>query len=104
MLLELMSRQPEAFSSLTSALAQWVLAQHHDYGPVFLISPETRSPALFYACEKCKTKDDSGNKDGRLHVFAVPTNLIKPFNSDAISIATNFAKLFEASKLYFWAR
>lgn len=29
MLNELMSRQPEAFSGLTSAFAQWVLAQHY---------------------------------------------------------------------------
>ena len=29
MLNELMTRQPEAFSGLTSAFSQWVLAQHH---------------------------------------------------------------------------
>ena len=31
--------------------------------------------------------------DGRIHVFVVPTTLIKPYNSDTVSIIANFAKL-----------
>ena len=31
--------------------------------------------------------------DGRLHIFAAPRQLVKPFNSDSVSIITNFPKL-----------
>ena len=89
MLNELMSRQPEAFSGLTSAFSQWVLAQHYELKTRLL--DITRNPlvALFHACEKC----DDNNKDGRLYIFAVPKEMSKPFNSDTISIIANFAKL-----------
>ena len=93
MLFDLMSRQPEAFSGLTSAIGQWVLAQHHELRTRLL--DITRNPlvALFNVCKKYDTQDGSDRKDGRLHVFAVPRDLIKPFNSDRISIIANFFKL-----------
>lgn len=52
MLNELMSRQPEAFSGLTSAFSQWVLAQHYRLKTRLL--DVTRNPlvALFFACEE----------------------------------------------------
>ncbi len=109
MLNELMSRQPDKFSGLTLAFSQWVLAQHH--GLKTRLLDITRNPlvALFYACKKC----DANCEDGRLHVFAVPRDMIKPFNSDTVltehpefkrdmikpfnsdtvSIIANFAKL-----------
>ena len=87
MLNDLMTRQPESFSQLGSTLAQWVLAQHHGLRTRLL--DITRNPlvALYYAC------NDHGGEDGRVHVFAVPRSLIKPFNSDTVSVIANFAKL-----------
>lgn len=109
MLIDLLSRQPEKFKELTSAFEQWVLAQH--YGLKTRLLDVTRNPlvALFYACEKCDAQDNSGDMDGRLHVFAVPRgmirpfnamphNMIKSFNSDTVSIIANFAKLRHAEQ------
>ena len=87
MLDDLMTREPEAFRPLDSALGQWVFAQHH--GLKTRLLDVTRNPlvALFNACEQ------HDSEDGKLHVFAVPRSLIRSFNSDAIRVVANFAKL-----------
>ena len=92
MLNDLMTRQPEAFNGLDSALAQWVLAQHHGLRTRLL--DITRNPlvALYNAC------NGNGDEDGRLHVFGAPRSLIKPFNSDTVSVLASFAKLPRAEQ------
>ena len=72
MLLDLRSRRPEDFVGMNSALAHWVLAQHH--GLETRLLDVTRNPlvGLFNACRSAEVPDSHTDEDGRLHIFAVP--------------------------------
>ena len=92
MLRDMVSRRPEDFSETTSALAQWVLAEHHFLNTRFLDISKNPLASLFFACRERKEKKER-KEDGCIRIFDVPSRLIKQFNSDTISVIANFAKL-----------
>ena len=87
LLVDLASKRPEDFNELRSALAQWVLAQHHRLPTRFLDITRDALVALFNACR------ENGTETGKLYLFVVPEELIKSFTSDTLSVISNFARL-----------
>ena len=122
MLLDLMSRRPEDFLDRTTALEQWGLARHHWLPTRLLDVTKNPLVALYGACldvdhkidicgackeklchpcqnqtlcDSCRQKVCAEElcKEGVVHVFAVPREMIKTFASDTVRVIANFAKL-----------
>lgn len=87
MLRELVTRKPDEFSRCSSALDFLMFAQHHGLRTRLLDISTNPLVGLFFAC------DGSNSDDGSLYVFSTDRSLVKPYDSDSVSIVANFARL-----------
>ena len=111
LLVSLKTEFPAVFSGCEYAIDELAIARH--YGLPSRLLDVTRNPlvGIYWATEEaegehrgfgceelecsrdCSCVHPSASCVGNLHMFAIPTELVRPYDSDRVSIIANFARL-----------
>ena len=93
LMIDLSIRRPDDFDGDALYFQRLVMARHFEL-PTRLLDV-TRNPlvALCYA-----SAENKAHRSGVLHVFCVPDTMIRPFDSDTVSLLANFGRLDRREK------
>jgi hypothetical protein len=94
---EMILRSPQDFLNEKSTLEKLVKMQHYNLPTRLLDITSNPLVALYFACLNF---DNKKPKDGVVYVFKIPKLEIKYYDSDAVSLIANLAKL-NLDKAYF---
>lgn len=111
LLIDLKTQFPAAFTDCEYAIDELAIARHFELPSRLLDISRNPLVALYWAtgeaesqhrgfgCEEvdcsgtCSCVHQAEQCEGKLHVFAIPTELVCPYDSDRVSIVANFARL-----------
>lgn len=84
----LASRHPEEFREDSVYFQRLVRARHFELPTRLLDVTSDPLTALYYA-----TQTTDSDSDGLVHVFVIEPEMVYPFDSDTVSVVSNFARL-----------